>query len=208
MEFDLHVHSKFSFDSGNDPAEIVRAARKMGLNGVAIADHGSLEGGLLGLHYAVDDFIVVPGMEVTTLLGDILGLFLHAPIESAEPLGVIEEIHAQGGVAVLPHPYFSKFIHQPMLLEKFDAIEVCNGRHQVDTGLSVEEAKAELEGIAAKHGLTALGSSDAHRYEEIGMATTVIPAETPEDLRSALLKGLTVVKYRDASKFRQWFFGQ
>ena len=206
MEFDLHIHSRFSFDSRNDPDEIVRVARKRGLKGVGIVDHGSLEGGLLGLRYADDDFIVVPGMEVTTVYGDILGLFLHSPIETVEPLKVIEEIKAQGGVAVLPHPYFGSLISKPHLLEKFDAIEVCSGRHQMDAGMSVEEAKSRLEETAEEYGLTPLGSSDAHRYDEIGMATTVIPAETLEDLRSAVLTGPTVVKYRDASKFKQWLF--
>ena len=203
MEFDLHVHSRFSFDSGNDPGEIVRRAGKMGLRGVAIVDHGSLEGGLLGLQYAADDFIVVPGMEVMTMYGEILGLFLHSPIEVEEPIKVIEEIKAQGGVAVLPHPYFGRFLAQPSLLEKFDAIEVCNARHQVDGGLGIEEAKAELEKVASEYGLTPLGCSDAHTYNEIGMATTVVPAETLEDLRRAILKGPTVVKWR-ISKFKKW----
>lgn len=205
MELDLHVHSRFSSDSTSEPREIVNVARKMGLNGVAIVDHGTMEGGLLGMQFASNGFLVVPGMEVATALGDIMGLFLTRPIEAVEPGRVIEEIKAQGGVAVLPHPYFGNFLKQPDLLKRFDAIEVCNGRHQLDAAMTVEEALHALKSVATKHGLTPLGASDAHVYAEIGMASTVIPAETLEDLRRALLKGPTVVKYRSESKFKKLF---
>jgi hypothetical protein len=203
MEYDLHVHSRFSQDSKNDPQEIVRVAQKMGLNGVGIVDHGSIEGGLLGMQCAGDGFIVVPGMEVNTPLGDILGLFLHSPIESEDPLWVIDAIRRQGGVVVLPHPYFGGFLGKPELLKKFDAIEVCSGRHQFDGDKTLEESMKELEKVAAEHGLTPLGASDAHVYGEIGVASTVIPAETLEDLRAAILKGPTVVKHRGAGKFKR-----
>jgi hypothetical protein len=207
MEVDLHVHSRFSSDCASDPKEIVSVARKLGLDGVAIVDHGSIEGGLLGMQYARDDFIVVPGMEVATPLGDVLGLFIHSPIESDDPERVMREIRGQGGVVVLPHPYFSKFLKYPELLGKFDAMEVCNGRHQMDTDKTVEEAMLELEKIAEEHGLTPLGGSDAHSCAEIGVATTIIPAETLEDLRAVILDGPTIVKHRGATKFRKVIFG-
>jgi hypothetical protein len=205
MEFDLHVHSRFSSDSTSDPKEIVAVARKMGLKGVAIVDHGSLDGGLIAMQYATDDFIVVPGVEVQTPLGDILGLFVHTPVEAEEPRRVIEEIKAQGGVAVLPHPYFGQFLKHPDVLKAFDAIEVCNGRHQYDGDKTLEESMMELEKIAEEYDLTPLGASDAHVYGEIGMASTIIPAETLQDLRAAILSGPTIVKHRGASKFRRLF---
>ena len=207
MELDLHVHSRFSSDCKSDPADIVKAARKLGLRGVAIVDHSGIEGGLLGMQHAGNDFIVVPAMEVATPLGEIVGLFLHSPIEAEEPERVIRAIKEQGGVAVLPHPYFSKFLKYPDLLEKFDAMEVCNGRHQLDTGKTVEDAMLELEKIASEHHLTPLGGSDAHSIAEIGVASTIVPAETLEDLRAALIDGPTIVKHRGATRFKKLLYG-
>jgi hypothetical protein len=84
---------------------------------------------------------------------------------------------------------------------------VCSGRHQLDAGLTVDEAMLELEKVAEEHGLTRLGSSDAHTIGEIGIVTTVMPAETLEDLRAAVFNGPTVVKHRGSSKFKKIFFG-
>jgi len=45
--FDLHIHSKYSKDSINDPKWIIKIAKNKGLNGVAITDHNTIKGSLV-----------------------------------------------------------------------------------------------------------------------------------------------------------------
>lgn len=46
MKFDLHVHSEHSRDSNSSHRDIIEIARKRGLDGFAICDHDTVEGGL------------------------------------------------------------------------------------------------------------------------------------------------------------------
>ena len=105
---DLHVHSTWS-DGTQSPEAIVRAAAGA-VDVLALTDHDEIRGAFAARAFAranpelgVD---VVVGEEITTRNGHLLGLFL----EERVPPGLlvsrtIELIHAQGGVAVVPHPF-------------------------------------------------------------------------------------------------------
>ncbi|MFM8717070.1 MAG: PHP domain-containing protein, partial [Spartobacteria bacterium] len=41
--FDLHTHTFFSKDACNSPEEMIEAARRRGLSGIAITDHDTCE---------------------------------------------------------------------------------------------------------------------------------------------------------------------
>ena len=97
MIFDLHIHSKYSFDSISEPKKIIKVAKNMGLNGVAITDHNTTKGGLEAKKINRDhDFLVIVGSEISTEIGDITGLFLSEEIKSRNSMEVIEEIKKQG----------------------------------------------------------------------------------------------------------------
>ncbi|MCK4718586.1 MAG: PHP domain-containing protein, partial [Thermoplasmata archaeon] len=93
-------------------------------------------------------------------MGDIIGLRISEPIKSRAWEEVIDEIRAQGGIAILPHPFRS---HKSVraLAEHCDVVEVFNGRCSIK-----ENAKAKR--LAEKLGKPTLGGSDAHVYTEIG----------------------------------------
>src|ERR1700743_509686 len=84
---DLHCHSFFSGDGVSSPEELIATARKKGLHGFALTDHNTSDGcrylldkGLVredGL--PVDDFLVIPGVEVTTAEGHLLCLGVILP---------------------------------------------------------------------------------------------------------------------------------
>ncbi len=210
MEIDFHIHSNHSFDSRSTVEEILRRAKKIGLDGVAIVDHGTAAGGLEALSLPEErreGLVVIPGMEVMTAFGDIMGLFATGPINTTEPMEVILEMKRQGALVVLPHPYFSELPGQTYLLEYFDAIESCNGRHQMDGGLTVAEAQKKIERFARQHNLAVLGGSDAHTISEIGVGTTIIDAQTADDIRDAIEKKLTTVRHGEQLRFRKFFFG-
>ena len=195
MEFDFHCHSKYSFDSTMEPKRIVRLAKSRGLRGMAITDHNSGEGAAEALQYQDDGFFIIRGMEVTTNAGDIVGLFLSelkGP-STKDPLEVVKWIHDQGGLAILAHPFIQHATIPKGLPEALDGCEAFNARYahlRRGEGAFTHE---QIEAFAREYDLTMVGVSDAHFYGDIAKGRTVIPAQTPEEVRDALEAGTTAV---------------
>jgi len=183
---ELHIHSKFSPDSLMRPDKIIKAARDMGLNGIAVTDHDTIKGGLSAQKVNRDrDFSVIVGCEIKSDCGDIIGLFLQEEIRSRCNMEVIDEMRDQGGVVVLPHPFRGHRLSEEMV-SAVHAIETFNSR----TGRGENHLAEELR---MRHKKAAVAGSDAHFYSEIGLARTVIEACEPEQLRAMILKGKTAV---------------
>jgi len=186
-EIDLHVHSKYSYDSLLKPEKIVKGAKRKGLSGIAITDHGTIQGGLSAKKYDIEDFITITGTEIRTEIGDIIGLFLNEEIKSNEIWGVIDEIKDQGGLVILPHPFrghdWKKIDND--LFEKIDAIEGYNAR----TGMGKNR---QAQKFAKEHRLPITAGSDAHFYGEIGLARTFIKdVSSEEGIRKSIARGRT-----------------
>src|SRR5438270_3239306 len=117
FNIDLHTHSFFSGDGVSSPEDMIAAARIKGLNGIAITDHNTcdavnylLQKGLMRLDgLPVDDFLVLPGVDVTTADGHLLciGAVLPDPpsLKGKPAREVCEVIHQRGGLANPPHAY-------------------------------------------------------------------------------------------------------
>ncbi len=104
LKLDLHVHSQYSEDASGSPKEIMDFLKKKGLNGMAITDHNSIKGSLEALKLKPKDFVIIPGMEISTADGHILALNVKKEIQrelSVEE--TVEKILDQGGVPVVPH---------------------------------------------------------------------------------------------------------
>jgi len=88
FKIDLHTHSFFSGDGVSSPEENIAAAKAKGLDGFAITDHNTndgvtylLEKGLMredGM--PVDNFLIIPGVEVTTAEGHLLSIGASLPL--------------------------------------------------------------------------------------------------------------------------------
>ena len=65
MILDPHIHSTYSSDSTAKPRDIIKRAKAIGLDAIAIADHNTIKGSLVTIEEAkdFDDFIVMPAME-------------------------------------------------------------------------------------------------------------------------------------------------
>src|SRR5438046_5483844 len=114
LNVDLHTHSFFSGDGVSSPEDLIAAARAKGLSGIAITDHNTcdavnylLEKGLMRLDgLPVNDFLVLPGAEVTTADGHLLCIGAELPYLKGKPAReVCDMIHERGGLAIPPHPY-------------------------------------------------------------------------------------------------------
>lgn len=183
IRLDLHTHSAASPDGRMTLDELVRAARAAELNGVAVTDHDVT---LTGAP-AYDGFLIIPGCEFSTEFGHLLGLFLREPIDRMSFVRTVSAIHAQGGLAVLAHPF--EHTRDDARIAPFapllDGVEVWNGRAE----RKIRDANALAKAFAEAHGLRPFAGSDAHVPEEIGngVVTLDVPALTLEAVKAALL---------------------
>jgi predicted metal-dependent phosphoesterase TrpH len=194
FRIDPHVHSFFSGDGSSSPEALIASAKRRGLHGFALTDHNTCD----GCRYlrdqgwiredgeAVDGFLVIPGVEVSTAEGHLLclGVWLPNGLKGTPASEVIPMVHAQGGVAIPAHPYdrTRAGIRESALDQlTVDGLEIFNAA----TALQKHNQSA-LE-YAQRRGLPMTAGSDAHHCGAIGQSYTVFPAErlcSSEILRS------------------------
>jgi predicted metal-dependent phosphoesterase TrpH len=199
---DLHLHTDFS-DGLHSPREMVQAASRAGLDFMAVTDHDTLEGALRAQEYAKRrpdlKVEVIMGEEISTLNGHVVGLFLKSfipPRLSAKR--TVELIHAQGGVAVLAHPfhlYTGKYPGHERAVDilpevHFDGIETVNHGDALSFW-----SNRKAEKVMNQSRLSNIGCSDAHSSRFIGMGYTEFAGATQEDLKRALLDQTTMARY-------------
>ncbi len=179
MKLDIHIHSCYS-DGVNTPKEIVKQAKKIGLDGIAITDHDEIKGSIAASKYNSGDFIVIPGVEISAKEGHINCLGATPVMEQYLPSEeVIERIHEGGGIAIAVHPYdrFRMGVGDLVYKLKFDAIETHNGHTLAST--------RDMKQVAKEIKLPQVGGSDAHCLGEIGN----ICVEVDNDPIESILKG-------------------
>jgi predicted metal-dependent phosphoesterase TrpH len=185
VKADLHVHTTYSSDSVITPKELVLYARQRGLTAVAVTDHDQVDG---ARRIAKEtDFLIIPGTEVSSLGGHIVGL----NVQEAMPKGLsadetVDRIHQAGGVAIACHPFalfkgsVGKYVN-----EKFDAVETKNA-----SSFPFKSAAKKAELLANRFGLPKVAGTDAHIGQAIGYAYTVIEAEpNVEAILKAIVEG-------------------
>lgn len=180
------MHSYYSVDSSITPEELVFYAKRRGLDGVALTDHDRLDGALKIVKET--DFLIVPGVEVVSSDGHIVGLNVHRSIPRGLPAcETVDKIHEDGGIAVACHPVglfkggLGKFANS-----RFDAVEVINS-----SAIPFGYAVRQNEKIASQLGKARVAGSDAHYGPEIGYAHTLVDAEpNAEDVVKAISMGL------------------
>ena len=183
MKYDLHIHSKYSSDGILEVKEIVKAAIKRGLDGIAITDHNTIKGGIEAKKYEADGLKVIVGSEIMTEKGEIIGLFLSEEIKPGNIINVISEIREQNGMIIIPHP-FDKLRHSSFQpgeedIKFIDCIEGFNSR------CLFQKYNDHAKEFAKKHDLVITAGSDSHFMNEIGNAGII--TET-EDIREAFQK--------------------
>ena len=172
MVIDFHIHSKYSFDCFLEPSRIVKLCRLRGIDGIAVTDHDTMDG-IPEFQELAPDLFIIAGEEISTRGGDILGLFLKEKIKpNSDPLQVVGEIRAQGGLAILAHPFkWPHLIRDEAFLSIFDALEVFNARNNISVPF-LENAMASR--AIKKFQLAYLAGSDTHEGFELGKAKTIL----------------------------------
>ncbi len=207
---DLHIHSTFSDGVATVEAILYHASMHTNLDVIAITDHDTLAGALRALELAPRFRVeVVPGVEVTTLEGHLLALFVTEPVAAGMSfVDTARRVREIGGLPIAAHPFdvlasgvgarCLRRIQQdhPGLLA---GVEVINGSLLSSVGNArAERLRWELE-------LPGVGNSDAHLLEDIGAGYTIFPGSTAEDLRLALEAGhvTPALRRRDRAFYRR-----
>ena len=191
MEFlaDLHVHSDNSFDGLSGLDDIALAAKKRGLHAVAVTDHNVFTLGSPEMRHGV---LLLPGCEVSTTGGHVTALFCRPfDVLAMRKNGLpsvreaADAIRANGGIAVLAHPFAKKGASCEAFAPFIDGAECCNARAYFKN----PGANAEAAAFAEKYALPAVGGSDAHLAREVGGCFTAVECGSTEELEDAIKAG-------------------
>ncbi len=180
------MHSNYSKDSLITPKDLVYYAKKRGLNAVAVTDHNQIEGSLKIAKES--NFLVIPGMEVSSANGHIVALNLRQLIpRGLSAKETVDKIHSAGGIAIAVHPYawFKGSLTSHVEQAQFDAIETINA-----SAFPFGRCKSKATAIAQKLNLPQVGGTDAHYGPTIGYGYTAIECEpNVDEIAKAIVKG-------------------
>jgi predicted metal-dependent phosphoesterase TrpH len=202
MKFDLHLHtSRHSPDSVTDPFDLLRSARRAGLDGVVLTEHDYLwpDDELAELRAFAPDLVILAGVEVTGRGGDVLvyGITDATPL----PRGIgwaelVREVHRQGGVAVAAHPNrwgqpFERLVKETAVV--LDGIEVLSNNMDDDLRTKAADLLVRFPHLAQ------LGNSDSHDPATVGCCYTDFAADirTNADLVAAIRGRQGVARVND-----------
>ncbi len=169
--------------------DVIRRCGEEGINCIAIADHGTIEGALKMQDLA--PFPVIIAEEILTPHGEIMGLFLKEGIPSGISVEeAVSRIKAQGALVCLPHPFDPlrgiRLDTQRLeeLAKQLDIIEVFNAR------IPLLHFSTKAQDLAIKYLIPGIAGSDAHTPREIGNTYIEMPEfKGQSDFLAALEKG-------------------
>lgn len=201
IRIDLHTHSEASPDGGITPDEYAEILKNETVDVVAITDHDRIDFAR-GMQKALGEKYIIVGEEITTIDGEIIGLYLSEAIQPGlSAAATIQKIHEQGGLVYIPHPFekIRKGIKKDtlnLILNDVDIIETNNGR-----ALTRKHAVA-AQTIAVKNKIPGCASSDAHGVAGVGHTYTTISERPTKETLLSLLSEATFAHSKPPLKTR------
>ena len=197
-----HMHTRHSFDSLTEPRWLVERAEEVGIDVIAVTDHGTWKGSVEARECAREAGLrlhVIQAAEYLTDQGDVIGLFLDREHEEQSAVRLCDAIHERGGLTLLPHPYRWHRLDEE-LLSRIDLIEVHNSR------TTPEDNERAVE-LARERRRPGLAGPDAHRIGELTLARNLFEGECPADdeaLKHALLHAPRRFETTEGSAWDEW----
>jgi len=197
---DLHLHTIYSYDGTATVPAVLKRAKQVGLDLIAITDHDEIRGALLAEELAPKFGIqVIPGVEITTAEGDLLALSIRELVPAG--LTLIETVHRVGelgGFCIAPHPMASGISMKSLndysitrALHDAEAARILIGIETYNATTLDREANCYAYILANRMEIAKTASSDAHVLGAIGLGVTVFPGKTEADLVKALRENTT-----------------
>jgi len=162
---------------------LIHSAKKAGLDGLALTDHNTCDGcrylrdkGLLREDgEPVDQFLVIPGVEVSTAEGHLLclGAWLPNGLKGIPAKEAIAMVRAQNGIAIPAHPYDK--MRAGIREEYLDELEM-DGLEVFNAATALQHHNDSAKAYAMRRGLPMTAGSDAHHHRAVGRSYTNFPA--------------------------------
>ena len=194
IKIDLHTHSVGSPDGGITLEEYSRLLDDKVLDMIAVTDHDSIDQAL-AIQNKLGPRIII-GEEITSLEGEIIGLFLNQKIEPGlSAIKTVQAIKSQGGLVYIPHPFETvrKGITQSVIdsiSDEIDIVEVYNGR-------AVFQNKGPQALTWARlHNKIGAASSDAHGLKGIGTTYSSVESVPTKESFLEVLKTVRLTTKR------------
>ena len=174
LKADLHIHTKYSIDCNNSLDGVIDRCLELGINCIAVCDHGTADGAIK--LKAIAPFTVIVAEEILTPDGEIMGMFLKETIPSGISVTeAVSQIKAQGALVCIPHP-FDRFRPSALrgnvpesIADQVDIVEVFNARTLPYQNMN------RPRNFAREHNILQGAGSDAHTLSEIGNAYVEMP---------------------------------
>lgn len=197
IKAELHVHTRYSHDSILALRLLYLMCRLHNVKCIAITDHNQIEGAVR-FKKAYPQIMVIIGEEISTLQGEVIGLFLKSRIpEGLSARETIERIHKQHGIVYIPHPCDTKrrksVILRDSLYENRELIhfvESYNGRTRLQTDI-LQQKK-----ISHQFNSPEVVGSDAHTFFEIGRNYILFPSQITD--KDSFIKNISLAKMHTA----------
>ncbi len=214
---DLHIHSSLVDGMASVYQILEYVENKTKLDIISVTDHDDLRGSFVARELAAKKnyrFEVVMGMEVTTIHGHLIAVYIEQPIPSLMSLDqTVDAVHDQGGLCIVPHPmsWLARSIGQTAL-DKFsyrtdgvylDGIEVVNSN--IVTKISYDKSRRLNR---KRYHLSETGASDAHFLVMIGSGYTLFPGNSAIDLKQGIVDRTTVAGSNGPISLKKIGYGQ
>ncbi|MHB1341714.1 MAG: CehA/McbA family metallohydrolase [Coriobacteriia bacterium] len=198
---DIHLHTNVS-DGLAAPRDVLDwVCARTSLKVIAITDHNTVDGAhevaAIAGDYPVE---VIVGQEVDSSEGHIIGLWAPERIEpGADAQDTVDAIHAQGGIAIVAHPFAPRWWAKHGLCRgnrcvydtvDFDGFEISNSTPLLFTA----NLHARVYMAGNRHRFAVTGGSDAHILPAIGASRTLFRGSTAAELRHAIESRTTRVR--------------
>ena len=190
---DLHLHTRYS-DGVLSVDQLLDRVLELGyLSVIAVTDHDTIRGGFAARERSAQRGLpleVVVGVEVNTLWGHLIVLYVEDQVPSLRPLpSTIATIHRLDGLCIIPHP-FAFWVPSVgrRVLRKLRSLgpEYTPVGIEAFAGFNARLDDPDLSSFAR------VGGSDAHMAAQVGARYTMFKGSTAQDLRRCLLEGETL----------------
>jgi len=164
MRLETHTHTYYShrkkvlYDGVNSPEEMVKQAKRNGIDAIAITDHDTMEAVERAKKAAKKTGIeVIPGEEVSTLNGHMVAVNIQEAVPPRlSVMETLDKVHEQGGIGISSHPFDILREGLGEYAKHCDAMEVFNP-------LNMDRiANIKARRFSKKYGIPMVTGSDAH----------------------------------------------
>lgn len=184
MEIDLHIHTnRYSGCSNLDPMALVRKASRIGLDGIALTEHGirwsDEDIAVLRDRVKESHLLIFPGEEAACydrsgrFQGEFLVFGYPRSLGSSRSIEDLSDlVHGEGGVVLAAHPFKKRKTGEGFYGAGYgvydyalDGLETAHPSYDANSASLARAAEKSLK-------IAGIGSSDAHDLWSVGLCRT------------------------------------